>query len=113
MGTLALESPVGIMAAPHYFEAFLTGFGVAPSLASQMVADGWQPQNFASIVSAISDFDSSSIWDQLFTEPLNLLQKASLKAGWFSLQNDARGTDTSASSSQPQVASSAVEGSWT
>ena len=110
---LGVESPVETMAASDDFEAFLTSFGIAPSLASQMVADGWQSANFASIVSDVSDFDRLNLWEQLFSEEINLVQRSSVKAAWFSLQSNSKGADSLPSSSQPPVVPSAVEGSWT
>ena len=110
---LGVESPVETMAASDDFEAFLTSFGIAPSLASQMVADGWQSANFASIVSDVSDFDRLNLWEQLFPEEINLVQRSSVKAAWFSLQSGSKGADALPSSSQPSVVPSAVEGSWT
>ena len=68
------------MASSNDFEDFLTSFGIAPSLASQMVSDGWQSSNFASIVSDVSDFDRLGIWEQLFSEEINLVQRSSIKA---------------------------------
>ena len=101
------------MAASDDFEAFLTSFGIAPSLASQMVADGWQSANFASVVSDVSDFDRLNIWEQLFSEEINLVQRSGVKAAWFSLQSSSKGADSLPSSSQPSVVPLAVEGSWT
>ena len=89
-----VESPVETMAASDDFEAFPTSFGIAPSLASQMVADGWQSANFASILSDVSDFDRLNIWEQLFSEEINLVQRSSVKAAWFSLQSSSKGADS-------------------
>ena len=101
------------MASSNDFEDFLTSFGIAPSLASQMVSDGWQSSNFASIVSDVSDFDRLGIWEQLFSEEINLVQRSSIKAAWYSLQSSSKAADSTPSASPPAVAPSALEGSWT
>ena len=45
-------------------ETLLTDCGVAPTLASQLVGDGWNTKNFQTIVSDVSEFEG--VWDQLF-----------------------------------------------
>ena len=44
-------------------EAVLTDCGVSPTIASQLVGDGWNLKNFRTVVSEVSEFDN--IWDQL------------------------------------------------
>ena len=79
-------------------EAILTDCGVSPTLASQLVGDGWSTKNFRTIVSDVSEFEG--IWDQLFQDSLPLVQKAaSIRAAWKHLQ------DSSVASRNPTSAS--------
>ena len=90
-------------------ETLLTDCGVTPTLASQMVGDGWNTKNFQIIVSDVSEFDG--VWDQLFHEPLPLVQKASIRAAWKQLQDPiaVAGNPSSASTTTPVPS---MEGSW-
>ena len=101
-------SSIGAMDATE-LDAVLTDCGVSPAIASQLVGDGWNLKNFRTVVSDVSEFEH--VWDQLFTETLPLVQKASIRAAWRHLQvsSEASLNPTAASSmTTPPV----VEGSW-
>ena len=92
-------------------ETILSDSGVDPALTAALVTDGWTSQSFREVVSNVSEFT-----DQLFEElcpnqPLTLLQKASLKGAWRSLQGAA--TSSMSSGQNQGIADAATsDSSW-
>ena len=97
------------MASPA-FEDVLSECGVDPTLASQLVQEGWTSQNFAMVVNSKEEFNEG-IWDQLCNSPISLVQRSNLKVAWQQLQPDS--TSTSRESNIAGIpTASAPEGSW-
>lgn len=90
-------------------ESVLTDCGVAPSLVSHLVGAGWNTRNFSTVVSDVSEFEN--IWEELFSEGIPLIQKASVRAAWKQVQTPAIPSVNASSASSPPAAVS-VEGSW-
>ena len=67
-------------------ETVLSDAGVDPALATALVTDGWTSQSFREIVSTAAEF-TDALFDELCpNHQWTLLQKASLKGAWRSLQ---------------------------
>ena len=73
------------------FEDVLSECGVDPTLASQLVQEGWTSQNFAMVVNSKEEFNEG-IWDQLCNSPISLVQRSNLKVAWQQLQPDSTST---------------------
>ena len=60
--------------------------GVDPALTTALISDGWTTQSYREVVSSVTDF-TEAIFEELCPHnTLTLLQKASLKGAWRSLQ---------------------------
>ena len=92
------------------FEDVLSECGVDPTLASQLVQEGWTSQNFAMVVNSKEEFNEG-IWDQLCNSPISLVQRSNLKVAWQQLQPDSTSTSRDSNIAGMPTAS-APEGSW-
>ena len=82
-----------------------------PSLASAIVSDGWTIQSYREVAASSTDF-SDSLFEELCPNvTLTLLQKASLKGAWRSLQGQQVNQPTQGALSASGLAASS-EGSW-
>ena len=88
----------------HQLDSVFGDAGVDPALASSIISDGWTIQSYREIVAAVSDF-TDAIFEELCPNTnLSLLQKASLKGAWRSLQGATDNSSGSAPSSSPGAA---------
>ena len=85
--------------------------GVDPALTTALISDGWTTQSYREVVSSVTDF-TEAIFEELCPHnTLTLLQKASLKGAWRSLQGL---SETPATPGQPSSSNAAAtsDNSW-
>ena len=73
--------------------------GVDPALASTIISEGWTVQSYREVVATVSDFTDAVFEELCPNTNLSLLQKASLKGAWRSLQGPQENHSGSAPSS--------------
>ena len=95
-------------------ETLLSDAGVEPTVSNQLVSDGWTISSFREVVSDPTDF-TDSLFDELCPgAALSLLQKASLKSAWRSVQLSSSSSDSAPSgAAQPSgTQPAAADNTW-
>eukprot|EP00435_Cladocopium_sp_Y103_P020961 s1968_g5.t1 len=87
----------------------LVAANVSPQHVDQLMNDGWTADHFALCASDMSEFDK--VMAEIFEEPLNPLQKASLKLAWTRCQQASQPSPAEGSSAH-DAAPVAPSGSW-
>ena len=80
-------------------DSVLGDAGVDPALASTIISEGWTVQSYREVVATVSDFTDAVFEELCPNTNLSLLQKASLKGAWRSLQGPQENHSGSAPSS--------------
>jgi hypothetical protein len=101
-------------AVENLLETVFSDAGIDPHLATPLIAAGWSVNTFRDVVGSVADFTDQLFDDLCPNENLTLLQKASIRSAWRSLQNAEASNSTAQGSGLPSsVVSMAPDGSWT
>ena len=93
-------------------ESVLGDAGVDPALTASLISDGWGLGSFRDIVSSMSEF-TDELFDELSpNQPLSLLQKASIRSAWRSLQHSGAESSPGAGAVASAPMAATAEGSW-
>ena len=95
-------------------DQILAQSGVSPTLASEMISDGWTRASFGMCASSASELDQH--WEEIFPDQaLTFLQKAQLRVAWQTCRDGNASDETPVGDSQAPAltaATMATTGGW-